>query len=49
MERVLKRDAKAKYFQQANLVGSRTVTILTTVMATMNVYIFPTYAYCDKK
>ena len=42
MERVLKDDAKAEFLQQANLVGSRTVTNFTTVMATMTVHVFPT-------
>ena len=49
MERVLKGDAKAKILQQANLVGSCTVANFTTVMATMTVYVFPTYAYCDQR
>ena len=47
MERVLKGDAKAEFLQQANLVGSRTVANFTTVMVTMTVHVFPTYAYCD--
>ena len=45
MERVLKGDAKAEFLQQANLVGSCTVANFTTVMATMTVHAFPTYAY----
>ena len=49
MERVLKGDAKAEFLQQANLVGSRTVANFTTVMATMTVHIFPTYAYHDQR
>ena len=49
MERVLKGDAKAEFLQQANLVGSHTVANFTTVMATMTVHIFPTYAYCDQR
>ena len=40
MERILKGDAKAKFTQQANLVGSRTVGTFTTVMAIMTVQIF---------
>ena len=49
MERVLKGDAKAEFLQQANLVGSRTVANFTTVMATMTVHVFPTYAYRDQR
>ena len=47
MERVLKGDTKAEFLQQANLVGSHTVANFTTVMVTMTVHIFTTYAYCD--
>ena len=49
MERVLKGDAKAKFTQQANLVGRRTVANFNTVMATMTVYIFPALDYQDQK
>ena len=49
MERVLKGDAKAEFLQQANLVGTRTVANFTTVMATMTVHVFPTYAYRDQR
>ena len=49
MERVLKNNDKAEFLQQANLVGICTVAFFTTVMATMNVHIFPTYAYCDQR
>ena len=49
MERVLTSDAKAESTQQASLVGSCTVANFTTDMATMTVYVFPTYAYCDQR
>ena len=49
MERVLKDDAKTEFTQQANLVGSRTVGNVTTVMATVTVHIFPVLAYQDQK
>ena len=49
MERVLKGDAKAEFLQQASLVGTRTVANFTTVMATMTVHVFPTYAYRDQR
>ena len=49
MERVLKGDAKAKFTQQANLVGSRTVGNFETVMATMTVHIFAVLLYQDQK
>ena len=49
MEKVLKRDTKAEYLQKPNLVGSQTVANFTTVMATMTIHIFPTYAYCDQR
>ena len=49
MERVLKGDAKAKFTQHANLVGSRTVGNFTTIMATMTVHIYPVLAYQDQK
>ena len=49
MERVLKGDAKAEFLQQANLVGTRTVANFNTVMATMTVHVFPTYAYRDQR
>ena len=49
MERVPKGDAKAEFLQQANLVGSCSVGNFTSVMATMTVHIYPTYAYCDQR
>ena len=49
MEVVLKGDTKAVLLQYANLVGSHTVANFTIVMATMTVYVFPTYAYCDQR
>ena len=49
MERVMKGDAKAEFLQQANLVGTRTVANFNTVMATMTVHVFPTYAYRDQR
>ena len=49
MARVLKGDAKAEFTQQANLVGSRTVSNFTTVMATMAVHIIPVLVYQDQK
>ena len=49
IERMLKGDAKAEFRQQANLVGSCTVANFTTVMATMTVHVFPTYAYRDQR
>ena len=49
MERVLKGDTKAKFKQQANLVGSHTVGNFTTVMAAMIVHIFPVLTYQDQK
>ena len=48
MEWVLKGDAKAEFTQQANLVGSLAVSNFTTVMATMNVHIFPVLVYQDQ-
>ena len=48
MERVLKNDAKAKFLQKANLINSCTVVNFTTVMTTMIVNVFPTYAYRDQ-
>ena len=42
MERVLKGDAKAKFLQQTNFIGSCTVGNFTTVMTTMNM---PLLAY----
>ena len=41
MERVPKGDAKEEFNQQANLLGSRTVSNFTTVMGKMTVHIFP--------
>ena len=49
MKRMMKGDTKAKFTQQANLVGSRTVGNFTTVMATMTVYNFSVLAYQDQK
>ena len=49
MERVLKNEAKAKFFQQAKLVGSSTVANFPTVMVTMTVHLSPTCAYCDQR
>ena len=49
MEMVMKGDAKAEFLQQDNLVGSCTVANFTTVMATMTVHVFPTYAYRDQR
>ena len=49
IERVLKGDTKVKFTQQAILVGSRTVSNFTTVVATMTVHIFPVLAYKDQK
>ena len=46
METVLKGDAKAEFLQQANLVGSHTVT---TIIATMTLHFFSTYAYRDQR
>ena len=49
MERVLKCGDKAKFSQQANLVGSRTVGNFAIVMATMTVHVFHVLAYQDQK
>ena len=49
MERVLKDDAKAIFYQQANLIGSPIVANFTTVMATMTVHVFSTYAHHDQR
>ena len=49
IERVLKGDAKAEFLQQINLVVSCVVANFTFVMATMTVYVFSTYAYCDQR
>ena len=49
MERALKYDAKAEYLQKSYLIGSHTVANSTSVMATMTVHIFPTYAYGDQR
>ena len=49
MERVLKGDAKAKFTQQAHLVGSRTVGNFTTVMTIITVHIFSVLSYQDQK
>ena len=49
MERVLKGGAKAEFFQRINLVVSHSFANFTTVMATMTVHIFPTYAYRDRR
>ena len=48
MKRVLQGDAKAEFLQMS-LVGSYTVANFTTLMATMTVHIFPTYAYCNQR
>ena len=45
VERVLKGDSKAKFLQKANLVGNCIVANVTTVMVTMFIHFFPTYAY----
>ena len=47
MERVLKGDAKSKFLQQANLVGSHTVAYFTAVIATMTAHIFCTHTNFD--
>ena len=49
MEWALEDDAKLERTQQANLVGSRTVGNVTTVMATMTMHICPVLAYQDQK
>ena len=49
MERVLKGDAKAEFLQKAHIVGYCTVTNFTTVIETMTVRVFPTYAYRDQR
>ena len=49
MERVLKCDAKAKFTQQAYVVGSLTVANFNRVMTTMTVHIFPVLAYQNQK
>ena len=49
MKRLLKGDAKAIFFQQANLVGSCKVANFTTVMSNMTVHVFPTYAHRDER
>ena len=49
MEWVLKGEAKAKFLQQANSVGTCTVANFSTVMATMTVHVFSTYAYCYQR
>ena len=49
MERVLKGDAKAEFLQKANIVGSHIVIYVTMIMATMIVYVFPSYTYCDQR
>ena len=45
MERVLRVDAKGKFLQQAILLGSCTAANFTTLMATMIVNVFRSYAY----
>ena len=42
-------DAKAKFLQQANLVGCYILANFTTIMATMTVHIFPSHTHCDQK
>ena len=49
MEWVLKGDAKAKFTQQTNLLGSCTVGNFTTVTATMTMHIFPVLTYPEQK
>ena len=57
MKRVLKGDVKAEFTQyddsvcscKVDLVCSCKVANFAMVMATMTVYIFPTYAYCDQQ
>ena len=49
MESVLKGDAKAKFTQQANLVGRRTVANFNIEMVTMTAHIFPVLAYQDQR
>ena len=49
MERVLKRDTKVDFMQQANLIGSPTVDNFITVMATMTMHIFLVLVYQDQK
>ena len=44
MERAVTGDAKAKCLQQANLAETHAVANFTTVMNTINIHIFPTYA-----
>ena len=48
-DQILKGDAKAKFTQQANLVGSCTVGDFTMVLATMTDQIFFALAYQDQK
>ena len=45
VERVLKCDTKAEFLQQAYLAGTHIVANFTTVMTTMTVHVFPTYAW----
>ena len=49
MERVLKRDAKAEFLQQANFVDDCTVANFTTQITTVTVHIFLIYAYCNQR
>ena len=49
MERVLKGGAKAEFLQQANLECSCAIANFTTVIVTMTVHLFPTYAYRDQR
>ena len=49
MERVVKGDAKAKFLQYVNLVGSGTIGNFTVVIVTMTMHIFAVMAYQDKK
>ena len=49
MKWVLKGDAKTKFTQQANLVGSCTIGNFTTVMAAIIVHIIPVLVYQDQK
>ena len=49
MKMVLKDDAKTKFLQQVNLAASHIVANFTTIMATMTVQIFATYAYYGQR
>ena len=49
IERVVKGDSKDIFLQQADLVGSPTAPNFSTVMVTMTVHVFSTYACCDQR